>query len=1250
MLELGLGAGTPLRDSDGREVHNKVQWSWDNDASGDPPPWRMQALRIPRGLMPTSDTSEAASNTGRGSLGEGRGHRLTQHHGNGEPGIFPEILTNNSGTRGSALDMPTPQSGARHEGPVPRGAEARSGQEPPNSPGKGPQNSTADSSHPRPCPGLGQGPRDTSNSVKTGGPGCQATQAAGEEGVAFPAAALGWVTSKGEQHWQSTEEPPNPEGCTKGQAQAQEACLPPGSSTSLAGPPTQTTALLPADPPGHKLSPKQIDANERLQGSPRHLLGRSPTAAVLTSVFLGFPELHAAVLQLGEDLRNASVCPCPRVPATTTTTPSPPARRRGPRRGGQLPSLLRLVKDPNRPAQAAGRAGGRKLFPDSAGGPGPPIRWGGCLNSRRGGTRETRRHRETETGKDSHRGAGGARRANREAGTNPGKREAGRRGETERGRPRGRGDGNRKTETARWADRRPETERRQQRPAEKRLARGEAPGTEPGGRAGPGGRAPGAAPAPARPDPALHPPPGFLSAAHPLARPRISDQAMVNPGESGGPARGGRGAPWPPRAAPAFPRPRRLRAAWGSGGSAAAPPHGARGRAALRPRPKPLEAGRPRAGPGGTYRARRRGARRARRFLRGCLRAAAGGRGAPGGLGEAAGRAGGGPARLGWAALAPSAAPGGRAVRGSGEPSGSDVRGVSAPNRERGRAPRREGREKERAGGRRGRAPPGAQEGAPRPPAPRPRLPAPPWSPGPGPDAVRRRGGATGGAPEAGPRARRPPIVPLKHPPPDFSALALLSASLSPSPGLPGRAGPPGDKDGGALLFLGSRRCCFAPRAWRPSPASRAPNPTRSRLRDRGRSELFRFLWHTTSAGPRLSSGHLAYACREGSESPEKDHSECQKWTHFSGSWDEHSAQRRRPVSAPGGGGGLDVYTSTQGGGPQWERQNLSRQSLQACGDAPGWQPRASCPNRPGWHRARARSQSLLALGQPLGAEGSKALRSPGERGRASQGPPSQAGPLTQKVGTGAQESHSPSISCKIKTKGVRMSKCTQRTCRVSLGESAADPRAESDRLAGGSPLELALACSSSSLGVREDSGPHRSLSWGPRTPGEHPPPPTDSPRAGLSRKGLVPGILRPAAVVSAETRAGVLGSVSARFGSGETKGTNPQRGSSSSPSVLRLPVPPEDGTNPKRSLPASRANQDLSPVPGPKSSAEARPDSRLPDLRTADAARPGPMVRTTQTLKNQLPEQARFLWTFVVFLGQRTTLSKLRFMRWKQF
>lgn len=193
-----------------------------------------------------------------------------------------------------------------------------------------------------------------------------------------------------------------------------------------------------------------------------------------------------------------------------------------------------------------------------------------------------------------------------------------------------------------------------------------------------------------------------------------------------------------------------------------------------------------------------------------------------------------------------------------------------------GRRGGRDARKKERAGA--GAAPlPARRRGRLGRPRPGPLSPRRPRAPGRG--RTRSDGAAElpGGAPEAGPRARRPPIVPLKHPTPDFSALGLLSASLSPSPGPPGRAGPPGDKDGGALLFLGSRRCCFAPRAWRPSPASRAPSPTRSRLRDRGRSELFRFRWHPTSGRPCLSSRHLAYVCREGSESPEEAHAERQQ-------------------------------------------------------------------------------------------------------------------------------------------------------------------------------------------------------------------------------------------------------------------------------------------------------------------------------------------------------------------------------------
>lgn len=43
------------------------------------------------------------------------------------------------------------------------------------------------------------------------------------------------------------------------------------------------------------------------------------------------------------------------------------------------------------------------------------------------------------------------------------------------------------------------------------------------------------------------------------------------------------------------------------------------------------------------------------------------------------------------------------------------------------------------------------------------------------------------------------------------------------------------------------------------------------------------------------------------------------------------------------------------------------------------------------------------------------------------------------------------------------------------------------------------------------------------------------------------------------------------------------QRASSSGPSVLGLLALHEDEINAKRRLPASHANQDLSPVPGPK-------------------------------------------------------------------
>lgn len=84
------------------------------------------------------------------------------------------------------------------------------------------------------------------------------------------------------QRWQSTYETPPPRGWARRARHRprRPACLRAAPPPWLRPPtPTQTTALLPADPPGHKLSPKQIDPNERLQGPPRHLLGRSPTAA-----------------------------------------------------------------------------------------------------------------------------------------------------------------------------------------------------------------------------------------------------------------------------------------------------------------------------------------------------------------------------------------------------------------------------------------------------------------------------------------------------------------------------------------------------------------------------------------------------------------------------------------------------------------------------------------------------------------------------------------------------------------------------------------------------------------------------------------------------------------------------------------------------------------------------------------------------------------------------------------------------------
>lgn len=356
-------------------------------------------------------------------------------------------------------------------------------------------------------------------------------------------------------------------------------------------------------------------------------------------------------------------------------------------------------------------------------------------------------------------------------------------------------------EIDKWGERERETKRRQPRSGE---ARGAArPGHSRRTREH-GGRAPGAAPAPR---PALDPPA--------LARPRISFacsagrgnsyQEMETAGESGN--RSGRnGAPWPPRAAPTSPAP----APGGARRQRLSPVPRAAGRAgvkltaggaALPLWPKPLEAGRPRAGPGRTYRA---AGRVAHPPVPAELSAGRGdGRpGGPGTLGKAAGRADGGPARLGWAARRAVCGPG--QARGAGErrASGSDVRGVSAPNRERGRGQRREGREQERAGGRARPLPPGAQEGAPRPPgAPAP-PPRPPASPGPafGADPTAWRGcrGCPAGAPgpEQSAGCLRSYESALRR-----VSLAPTSLRLTfPETGLPGRARPRGGKDGGVPL------------------------------------------------------------------------------------------------------------------------------------------------------------------------------------------------------------------------------------------------------------------------------------------------------------------------------------------------------------------------------------------------------------------------------------------------------------------
>lgn len=405
--------------------------------------------------------------------------------------------------------------------------------------------------------------------------------------------------------------------------------------------------------------------------------------------------------------------PCPRLNSRGMTQASPPGQAEGRRRVSLfLPGL-----------------GNYSRAPVGA----PCLRPGlGALSEFEGGGPGRRRNSE----RDSHSGAGGeTERKHKGRGTNPGKWKTGRSGETERKgpEPEKERNGNRETETRRWGDRNTERDKKEAETYGSGEARGAArPGQSSGDARAPrpsSGRCPGGRAA----RPALDPP-GFLSAAHLppfLSWPRNSYREMETPVESGDrlgaqgcslatPCRAHVPRPGAPSPQRSRARRRRLRTVPWAGGRA--------GGAALRLRPKPLEAGSPRAGPGGTYRARGGGGKRG--APAGSCGAVCGPRGAgsapPGGSGRRPAGLAAAPRGSAGLRCALSAAPGGRAVRGSGEPSGSDVRGVSAPNRERGRGQWREGREKERAGGRAGPLPPGAQEGAPQPPgapAPSPRRP-----------------------------------------------------------------------------------------------------------------------------------------------------------------------------------------------------------------------------------------------------------------------------------------------------------------------------------------------------------------------------------------------------------------------------------------------------------------------------------------------------------------------------------------------
>lgn len=85
-----------------------------------------------------------------------------------------------------------------------------------------------------------------------------------------------------------------------------------------------------------------------------HSPGQQPSLwpPALTSVFLGFPELQAAVLQLGEDLGNAENVPL----SPGAGHHHPPTPRPGPAEAASCPSAASCERsEPPRPGSGAGR-------------------------------------------------------------------------------------------------------------------------------------------------------------------------------------------------------------------------------------------------------------------------------------------------------------------------------------------------------------------------------------------------------------------------------------------------------------------------------------------------------------------------------------------------------------------------------------------------------------------------------------------------------------------------------------------------------------------------------------------------------------------------------------------------------------------------------------------------------------------------------------------------------------------------------